>query len=34
MNLSDIQIDFHTLDDDKDHQTVLHVFVKNRRAET
>ncbi|NOU10303.1 MAG: hypothetical protein HOO98_09840, partial [Nitrospira sp.] len=29
-----ITIDFHTLNDDLDHDTELHVFVKNRRADS
>lgn len=29
-----ITIDFHTLNDDLDHDTELHVFVKNRRSDS
>ncbi|MDR4469905.1 MAG: FG-GAP-like repeat-containing protein [Nitrospira sp.] len=29
-----ITIDFHTLNDDLDHNTELHVFVKNRRSDS
>ena len=29
-NLTGVTVAFHTHDDNKDHDTVLHVFVKNR----
>src|SRR6266851_4751039 len=29
-NLTEVSIEFDTLDDDKDFNTVVHVFVKNR----
>ena len=32
--LQSITIDFHTYDDDLDHDTELHIFVKNRRSDS